>query len=131
MNLESFFFIWGSYFAFFGAMLFLLLGLILLVDLAHTWAEVWLQKIEEQDSRLWRGLLIGSTLGMYLASIAMTIIMYIFFASHGCAMNQAAITVRFAQSVYAKHSFADGLLGQPDHVPDYLCGVRATCGPGK
>jgi serine incorporator 1/3 len=90
---EEFFFIYGHYVAFISAMLFLLLGLILLVDLAHTWAELCLEKIEENDSRLWRGLLIGSTLGMYIASIAMTVVMYIFFASSGCAMNQAAITV--------------------------------------
>lgn len=90
---EEFFFAWGTYIAFIGAMLFLLLGLILLVDLAHSWAEVCLQKIEENDSRLWRALLIGSTLGMYLASVVMTILMYIFFARGDCAMNQAAITV--------------------------------------
>lgn len=91
---ETFFRVWGDYFAFFGAMLFVLLGLILLVDLAHTWAEYCLEKIEASDSRGWRFLLIGSTLGMYTASFAMTIVMYIFFAHGGCAMNQAAITVR-------------------------------------
>lgn len=90
---EAFFMVYGSYIAFFCAMLFLLLGLILLVDLAHSWAELCLQKIEDSDSRLWRGLLIGSTLGMYLASIVMTILMYIFFAKGDCRMNQAAITV--------------------------------------
>ena len=90
---EGFFMVWGSYFAFVGAMLFVLLGLILLVDLAHTWAELCLHKIEDQDSRLWRTLLIGSTLTMYLASIAMTIIMYIFFAASGCSLNIAAITI--------------------------------------
>ncbi|QIW96698.1 hypothetical protein AMS68_002216 [Peltaster fructicola] len=90
---NRFFEIWGSYVALVGAILFLLLGLILLVDLAHTWAEYCVEKIEDTDSNLWRGLLIGSTLGMYLGSVAMTIIMYIFFASSGCSMNQAAITV--------------------------------------
>ncbi|KAJ5627133.1 hypothetical protein N7528_004560 [Penicillium herquei] len=89
---ESFFFVYGNYIAFFCAMLFLLLGLILLVDLAHSWAELCLQKIEDSDSRLWRGLLIGSTLGMYLTSIVMTILMYIFFARNSCSMNQAAIS---------------------------------------
>ncbi|PYI07582.1 membrane protein TMS1 [Aspergillus sclerotiicarbonarius CBS 121057] len=90
---ESFFFVYGHYIAFICAMLFLLLGLILLVDLAHSWAEVCLQKIEDSDSRTWRGLLIGSTVGMYVASLAMTILMYVFFAHSGCAMNQAAITI--------------------------------------
>ncbi|KAJ6134877.1 hypothetical protein N7512_000037 [Penicillium capsulatum] len=95
---ESFFFVYGNYIAFFCAMLFLLLGLILLVDLAHSWAELCLQKIEDSDSRLWRGLLIGSTLGMYVASIIMTILMYIFFARSGCSMNQAAISPAVQES---------------------------------
>ncbi|KAL8865375.1 MAG: hypothetical protein Q9174_006921, partial [Haloplaca sp. 1 TL-2023] len=90
---ETFFTVWGQYIALVGAMLFVLLGLILLVDLAHTWAEFCLEKIDDHDSRGWRVLLIGSTLGMFTASFAMTIIMYIFFAQSGCAMNQAAITI--------------------------------------
>ncbi|KAI5288041.1 hypothetical protein KEM54_005512 [Ascosphaera aggregata] len=90
---EGFFFFWGSYVAFVGAMLFLLLGLVLLVDLAHSWAELCLEKIEDTDSRFWRVMLIGSTLGMYTASMVMTILMYIFFAGKSCAMNKAAISI--------------------------------------
>lgn len=90
---EVFFQVWGKYFALAGAMMFVFLGLILLVDLAHTWAEFCLEKIENYDSKAWRGVLIGSTLGMYTLSFAMTIVMYIFFANSGCSMNQAAITV--------------------------------------
>jgi hypothetical protein len=90
---DAFFLFWGNYIAFFGATLFLLLGLILLVDLAHSWAEYCLERIEETDSGVWRGVLIGSTLGMFLGSFAMTGVMYWFFADHGCSMNQAAITV--------------------------------------
>ena len=90
---DGFFMVWGNYISFIGAMLFLLLGLVLLVDLAHTWAEYCLAQIEDTDSRFWRFILIGSTLGMYLASIAMTIVQYIFFAKNGCSMNQAAITI--------------------------------------
>lgn len=90
---DGFFMVWGNYIAFSGATVFILLGLILLVDLAHTWAEYCLEQIDNSDSRVWRGVLIGSTLGMYAASIAMTIVMYIFFASSGCSMNQAAITI--------------------------------------
>ena len=97
---ESFFRFWGDYVAFIGAMLFVLLGLILLVDLAHTWAEYCLEKIEDLDSRGWRFVLIGLTLGMYTAAFAMTIIMYIFFAHGGCSMNQAAITVSRISRVF-------------------------------
>lgn len=90
---DEFFIFWGNYIAFFGAMLFLILGLILLIDLAHTWAEYCLRQIENTDSRVWRSVLIGSTLSMYLGSLAMTIVQYIFFAAPGCSMNQAAITI--------------------------------------
>ncbi|KAI9731151.1 MAG: hypothetical protein M1834_005344 [Cirrosporium novae-zelandiae] len=90
---ESFFYVYGTYIALVGAMLFLLLGLILLVDLAHAWAEYCLDKIEDSESRMWRSLLIGSTLGMYIASFVMTILMYVFFANSGCSMNQTAISV--------------------------------------
>lgn len=90
---DGFFLAWGNYIAFTGSTLFLLLGLILLVDLAHTWAEYCLEQIEAYDSRAWRGILIGSTLGMYACSLAMTIVQYIFFAGAGCSMNQTAITL--------------------------------------
>jgi len=90
---NRFFEVWGNYVALVGAMLFLLLGLVLLVDLAHTFAEFCIEKIEDTDSGMWRGILIGATMGMYLGAIAMTIVMYIFFAHSGCSMNQAAITV--------------------------------------
>ena len=90
---DKFFMVWGNYIAFTGATLFLLLGLILLVDLAHTWAEYCLEQIEAYDSRVWRGILIGSTLGMYAASFAMTVLQYVFFAAPTCSMNQAAITI--------------------------------------
>ncbi|KAF9881391.1 membrane protein [Colletotrichum karsti] len=90
---DEFFQFWGSYIAQVGGMLFLILGLILLVDLAHNWAEYCLEQIEETDSKVWRTVLISSTLGMYLGSLAMTIVQYIFFAGDGCSMNQAAITV--------------------------------------
>lgn len=104
---DSFFMFWGNYISLVCAMLFLILGLILLVDLAHNWAEYCLIQIEETDSKVWRSILIGSTLGMYLASLVMTIIQYIFFASSGCSMNQAAITINLllwlAVSVISVH----------------------------
>ena len=96
---EAFFQVWGKYLAFVGAMFFVLLGLVLLVDLAHTYAEYCLEKIETYDSKGWRAILIGSTLSMYTMAFAMTIVMYIFFASGGCSMNQAAISVSVTISV--------------------------------
>ncbi|KAF2668206.1 putative membrane protein TMS1 [Microthyrium microscopicum] len=96
---DSFFVAWGNYVALVGAMLFLLLGLVLLVDLAHTWAEHCLERIDTTESKTWQAMLIGSTLSMYLGTLAMTIVMYIFFAGAGCSMNQAAITVNLLLAI--------------------------------
>ncbi|RMZ84238.1 hypothetical protein DV738_g823, partial [Chaetothyriales sp. CBS 135597] len=93
---EQFFMFWGKYVAFAGALLFVLLGLILLIDLAYQWAELCQDKINEADGselRLWQGLLVGSSVLMYVAALVMTIIMYIYFAHSGCSMNIAAITI--------------------------------------
>jgi len=96
---EHFFIIWGNYFATIGAFLFLLLGLILLVDLAHSWAETCLEKIEYNDSSTWRFILIGSTLGMYIASIALTVVMYVFFGGSNCSTNLSWITINIIMVV--------------------------------
>lgn len=90
---DRFFMFYGNYISFACAMLFLILGLILLVDLAHNWAEFCLAQIEDSDSAAWRLVLVGSTLAMYLASIAMTAVQYHYFARGNCSMNQAVITV--------------------------------------
>lgn len=93
---EEFFMFYGKYIAFLGAMLFVLLGLVLLVDLSHTWVELCLDKAEDDNnpnSSIWRYVLVGSTMSMYVAAVAMTIIMYIFFAGSTCGMNNTAITI--------------------------------------
>ncbi|TLS28055.1 hypothetical protein PpBr36_01702 [Pyricularia pennisetigena] len=90
---DPFFLFWGKYFSLIFAMMFLILGLVLLVDLAHSWAEYCLQQIEETESKAWQVILIVSTVGMYIGSLAMTIIQYVFFAGSGCSSNQAAITI--------------------------------------
>ncbi|ODV92625.1 hypothetical protein CANCADRAFT_21394 [Tortispora caseinolytica NRRL Y-17796] len=90
---EGFFVWWGNYIALICTYLFVFLGLVLLVSAAHSWAETCILHIEEDDSTLWKVILVGSTAGMYAGSLTMTIIMYIFFAGSGCSMNQAAITI--------------------------------------
>ncbi|KAK9475902.1 serine incorporator/TMS membrane protein [Lipomyces japonicus] len=96
---DGFFVFWGNYVSIIGAFIFIIYGLILLVDFAHSWAEMCLNKIETYDSKTWRSILIGSTLGMYVASLVITIIMYVFFANGGCSMNQAAITVNLLLTI--------------------------------
>lgn len=96
---DTFFVFYGNHIAIAFSTIFLGIGLILLVDFAHAWAERCLEKIEmedltgEGDASLYKKLLVGGTLAMYASSIIITVVMYWFFASSGCSMNQAAITI--------------------------------------
>ena len=93
---EEFFMFWSKYIALTGAMLFVLLGLILLVDLAYQWAEMCQDKIDASEGgelRVWQTLLVGSSLSMYLIAFVLTGVMYFYFAKGQCHMNITAITI--------------------------------------
>ncbi|GJJ08574.1 hypothetical protein Clacol_002793 [Clathrus columnatus] len=93
---NGFFIFWGNYITLLGATLFILLGLVLLVDFAHSWSETCLEKWETSDSNLWQYILVGSTIGMYIGAITLTSIMYAFFASEGCILNRFFISFNLA-----------------------------------
>lgn len=83
---------WGNYIALIGATVFILVGLVLLVDFAHTWSESCISNWEASDSNMWQWILIGSTAAMYSATITLTGILYGFFASSGCSLNRFFIS---------------------------------------
>lgn len=90
---------WGNYISLIGATIFILVGLVLLVDFAHSWSETCLHNWEESDSSLWQFILIGSSLGLYAAAITMTGVLYGFFAGSGCTMNRFFISFNLALCV--------------------------------
>lgn len=93
---NPFFMAYGSYVAPVGAFLFILIGLVLLVDFAHSWSETCLDNWERGDSNLWQFILVGSTFGLFTASIALTTILYVYFS--GCG-NTAFITINLVMSL--------------------------------
>lgn len=92
---------WGTYVAPVMSFVFVFIGLILLVDAAHSWTETCIEHIEEEgeDERFWRFVLVGSTVGMYLGVILLSIVMYAKFATAGCNMNQAAASLNIIFAV--------------------------------
>ncbi|KAH8118099.1 TMS membrane protein/tumor differentially expressed protein [Phellopilus nigrolimitatus] len=97
---NGFFMFWGNYISLIGATIFILLGLVLLVDFAHSWSETCLENWENSpNSNLWQWVLIGSTGGMYAAAIALTGVMYAFFASSSCTLNRFFISFNLALCV--------------------------------
>ncbi|KAI7868753.1 serine incorporator/TMS membrane protein [Spinellus fusiger] len=89
---SGFFIVWGNYFALIGAALFILFGLVLLVDFAHSWTERCVANFEDGSAK-WKYILIGGTISMFTGAIALTGIMYGFFATNGCSLNQFFITL--------------------------------------
>ncbi|KZT07751.1 TMS membrane protein/tumor differentially expressed protein [Laetiporus sulphureus 93-53] len=96
---NPFFMFWGNYISMVGATVFILLGLVLLVDFAHSWSETCLENWENSNSNLWQWILIGSTAGMYAAAIAVTGVLYAFFADSGCTLNRFFISTNLALCV--------------------------------
>jgi serine incorporator 1/3 len=97
----GFFMFWGNYISLVGATIFILLGLVLLVDFAHSWSEMCLDKWENSDSNLWQWILIGSTAGAYIATISLTGVLYGFFAASGCTLNRFFISFNLALAILA------------------------------
>ncbi|CAG8498473.1 10678_t:CDS:2 [Paraglomus occultum] len=89
---NEFFMFWGNYMAIIGATLFILFGLVLLVDCAYTWNERCLERWADSDDNKWKYILIGSTLTLYIGALILTILMYKYFAGSQCHMNQFFIT---------------------------------------
>ncbi|KAL6302514.1 TMS membrane protein/tumor differentially expressed protein [Sparassis latifolia] len=96
---NGFFMFWGNYVALIGATIFILLGLVLLVDFAHSWSETCLENWEASNSNLWQWILIGSTASMYAAAVTLTGILYAFFAQSGCTLNRFFISFNLALCV--------------------------------
>lgn len=82
-----------------GATIFILIGLVLLIDFAHTWSETCLERWEATDSPLWKWTLISSTLGLYLLSIILISLQYAFFSGKGCGLNTFFISANLVLGV--------------------------------
>lgn len=90
---NGFFMFWSKYVAVLGSAIFILIGLVLLVDFVHTWSESCLEKWEnDPESNLWQWILVGSTLIEYGGVIALTVVDYVFFGPSGCGLNQFFIS---------------------------------------
>lgn len=76
----QFLYVWRL-FGLIGALLFILLQLILLVDFAHSWNEKWVGGYEETGNKAYSCGLILFTFIFYAATMAAIVLFYVFFAS--------------------------------------------------
>ncbi|KAJ1966873.1 Membrane protein tms1, partial [Dimargaris xerosporica] len=90
---NGFFEVWGNYISLMGSVLFILIQLVLLVDLAHHWCELCLERWEQRGDAKWQWFLVGSTVLLIVVTLALTGILYGFFAASGCRLNQFFISL--------------------------------------
>ncbi|PKI82293.1 hypothetical protein MVES_003803 [Malassezia vespertilionis] len=96
---NPFFMFWANYIAPLLAMFFILIGLVLLVDVAHSWSEWCLDQWERHGMDGWMYLLVSSTVGLYASVLGATFVLYHYFAPAGCAANRTFITINLVIAI--------------------------------
>ncbi|XP_053563068.1 serine incorporator 2 [Bombina bombina] len=82
------------YFGMVGGFLFILVQLILIIDLAHSWSQSWLQQAENGNTKCWYAGLLICTFLLYAASIIAIVFLYIYYTkSDGCVPNKVFISL--------------------------------------
>ncbi|KAM6147658.1 serine incorporator 3 [Erethizon dorsatum] len=77
-----------------GAAFFILIQLVLLVDLAHSWNEAWVNRMEEGNPRVWYAALLSVTSFFYILSIVCVGLLYTYYTKpDGCAENKFFISI--------------------------------------
>ncbi|XP_006881618.1 PREDICTED: serine incorporator 3 [Elephantulus edwardii] len=77
-----------------GAFIFILIQLVLLVDMAHSLNETWVNRMEEGNPRFWYAVLLSVTSFFYILSLIVVVIFYIYFTKpDGCTENKLFISI--------------------------------------
>lgn len=77
----------------FGGFAFILIQLVLIVDFAHNWADVWVGNYEDTQSRGWFFALMGATVIQYILSLSGIILLYSYYThSDDCSLNKFFIS---------------------------------------
>ncbi|XP_059487780.1 probable serine incorporator isoform X1 [Neocloeon triangulifer] len=92
------------WFGMIGGFLFILVQLVLLVDFAHSWAEDWVGRYEETESKAWYCGLFAATIVCYGLAITGFVLLFIFFThADSCGLNKFFLSINlifcFAASV--------------------------------
>ncbi|KAJ3291630.1 hypothetical protein HK104_005910 [Borealophlyctis nickersoniae] len=89
---NEFFMGWGKYIDMPGAGLFVLIQIVLLIDFAYTFSESLLERWEDTEDKKYLAFLVTLTFGAFIASIVLTGVLYGYFGSSACKLNQFFIS---------------------------------------
>ncbi|CAK7332995.1 unnamed protein product [Dovyalis caffra] len=112
----------------FGAGIFLLVQVIILLDFTHTWNDAWVEK----DEQKWYIALLAISVGCYLAAFAFSGVLFMWFnpSGHDCGLNVFFIVMTmilaFAFAVIALHPAVNGSLLPASVISIYCAYVCYT-----
>ncbi|TYH82296.1 hypothetical protein ES332_D02G050300v1 [Gossypium tomentosum] len=112
----------------FGAGIFLLVQVIILLDFTHSWNDAWVEK----DEQKWYIALLAVSIGCYLVAFAFSGILFIWFnpSGHDCGLNVFFIVMTmvlaFSFGVIALHPAVNGSLLPASVISVYCAYVCYT-----
>lgn len=84
---------WMMWIGMVGGFSFILIQLVLIIDFAHNWADIWVGNYEETQSRGWFVALMTATAVQYVLSLVGIILLYTYYTqSDDCALNKFFIS---------------------------------------
>lgn len=84
---------WMMWIGMVGGFSFILIQLVLIIDFAHNWAEIWVGNYEETESRGWFTALLCCTVVQYCLSLTGIILLYVYYTqTNDCALNKFFIS---------------------------------------
>ncbi|XP_043194472.1 probable serine incorporator [Amphibalanus amphitrite] len=84
---------WWMYFGMIGGFIFILIQLVLIIDFAHSWADNWVSRYEETESKGWYCALLFCTFLQYALAITAVGLFFAFYTRpDGCGTHKFFIS---------------------------------------
>uniref|UniRef100_A0A6A7FSJ3 Serine incorporator 1-like isoform X2 n=1 Tax=Hirondellea gigas TaxID=1518452 RepID=A0A6A7FSJ3_9CRUS len=81
------------YFGMTGGFMFIIIQLVLIIDFAHSWAESWIEKLEESGSRGWYCALLSASFFNYAAAITAVVLFFVYYTTTAsCGLHKFFIS---------------------------------------
>ncbi|KAL2084968.1 hypothetical protein ACEWY4_020486 [Coilia grayii] len=88
------------YFGVVGSFMFIIIQLILLIDFAHSWNEIWLRNAEEDNGKSWYAGLLAFTILHYALSFTAVVLFYVYYTRPwGCTEHKVFISLNLIFSI--------------------------------
>jgi len=88
-----------GYVAAVGGGMFLFIGIILLLEFAYSWNDSWVEKYDTSGEKIWAYLIVASSFVMYGLSIAVWVLLLVFWGGDHCKHTNAFVAVTIVLSV--------------------------------